>query len=126
MIFLVVDSSIGDLTCHRSATLRNLLDHPWPLNQLLKHALDLSFNLFPGQRCVCCARHVGFAWEEVPGCWAFAAAFGPAGSRPGGFRDTGGCPEVAADVAKSPADPARRQGPGGIGLFLPWPAEAGG
>ena len=39
MVFLVVDSSIGDLTCHRSATLRNLLDHPWPLNQLLKHAL---------------------------------------------------------------------------------------
>ena len=88
--------------------------------------LSLSFNLFPGQRRVCCAWHVGFAGEEVPGCWAFAAAFGSAGSGPGGFRDTGGCPEVAADVAKSAADPAGGQRPGGIGLFLPGPAEAGG
>ncbi len=45
MVFLVVDSSTGDLTCHRSATRRNLLDHPGPLNQLLKHALALTFNL---------------------------------------------------------------------------------
>ena len=31
-----------------------------------------------------------------------------------------------ADVAKSPADPARGQRPGGIGLFLPGPAQAVG
>ena len=38
----------------------------------------------------------------------------------------GGCPQATADVAKSPADPARGQRPGGIGLFLPGPAQAVG
>ena len=36
----------------------------------------------------------------------------------------GGCPQLVADVAKSPPDPARGQRPGGIGLFLPGPPEA--
>src|SRR5712691_1840989 len=47
---------------------------------------SLSFNLLPGQRRVCFAWFDGFAGEEVPGCWAFAAAFGPAGAGAGGFR----------------------------------------
>jgi hypothetical protein len=62
----------------------------------------------------------------VAGSWAFAAAFGPAGSGAGGFRDTGGCPQAMADVAKSAADPGRCQRPGGIRLFLPGPAQAVG
>ncbi len=62
----------------------------------------------------------------MAGCRAFAAAFGPAGAGAGGFRDTGGCAQLAADVAKPAADPARGQRPGGAGLFLPWPAEIGG
>ena len=88
------------------------------------HTFSLSFNLFPVQSMVCRARHVGFAGKKVAGSWAFAAAFGPAGAGAGGFRDTGGCPQLAADVAKPPPDPARRQRPGGIGLFLPGPPEA--
>ena len=36
----------------------------------------------------------------------------------------GGSPQLVADVAKAPADPAGRQRPGGIGLFLPGPPEA--
>jgi len=36
----------------------------------------------------------------------------------------GGSPQLVADVAKPPPDPARRQRPGGIGLFLPGPPEA--
>ena len=89
-------------------------------------SLSLSFNLFPGQRRVRCARRVGFAWKQVAGCWAFAAAFGPAWSGAGGFRDTGRGAEVAADVAKPAADPTWCQRPGGIGLFLPGPTEFGG
>src|SRR5437773_2969982 len=72
-----------------------------------KQALSLSFNLFPGQHRLGCAWHVCFAGEKVAGCWAFAAAFGPAGPGAGGFRDTGGRPQAGADVAKPPADPSR-------------------
>ena len=89
-------------------------------------SLSLSFNLFPGQRRFYCARYVGFAGEQVARSWAFGAAFGPAGPGAGGFRDTGGCAQLPADVAKPAADPARCQRPGGIGLFLPGPAEIGG
>src|SRR5579871_6105823 len=88
--------------------------------------LSLSFNLFPVQGHSCGAWRACFAGEKVAGCWAFAAAFGPAGSGAGGFRDTGGCAEVGADVAKPPADPVRCQGPGGAGVFLPGPAEVCG
>ena len=59
----------------------------------------------------------------MAGCWAFAAAFGPAGPGAGGFRDTGGCSQAGADVAEPPADPSGGQRPGGIGLFLPGAAE---
>jgi hypothetical protein len=44
----------------------------------------------------------------------------------GGFRDTGGCAQLSADVAKPAADPARGQRPGGIGLLLPGAAEVTG
>lgn len=71
-------------------------------------------------------RYACFAGEQVAGSWAFGAAFGPAGPGAGGFRDTGGCPQAGVDVAKAPADPSRSQRPGGIGLFLPGPAQAGG
>jgi hypothetical protein len=86
----------------------------------------VSFNLLPGQCRVGGARHAGFAGEQVAGCWAFAAAFGPAGPGAGGFRDTGGWSRVAADVAKPPADPARWQRTGRIGVLFPGPAEVGG
>ena len=36
----------------------------------------------------------------------------------------GGSPQLVVGVAKPPPDPARRQRPGGIGLFLPGPPEA--
>jgi hypothetical protein len=50
----------------------------------------------------------------------------PSASGAGGFRDTGGCSQVATDVAKPAADPARCQRPGGIGVFLPGAAEVAG
>ena len=93
---------------------------------MVERAVSLSFNLFPGQHRFRCAWHACFAGEKVAGSWAFAAAFGPAGPGAGGFRDTGGCPQAGADVAKPPADPSRGQRPGGIGLFLPGAAEVGG
>ena len=62
----------------------------------------------------------------MAGSWAFAAAFGPSGPGSGGFRDTGGCSQVAADVAKPPADPAGWQRAGRIGVLFPGPAEVGG
>src|SRR5205823_1021474 len=91
-----------------------------------QHWWNLSFNLLPGQRDVGGARHIGFSGEKVAGCWAFAAAFGPAWPGPGGFRDTGGGSQAGADVAKPPADPAWCQRTGRIGVLLPGPAEVGG
>jgi hypothetical protein len=87
-----------------------LLKHRWchreRLGEDVSRALDLTFNLLPGRGRIRGARHVGFAWEKVAGRGACAASFGPAGTGPGGFRDTGGGADLGADVAEPPADPA--------------------
>lgn len=47
----------------------------------------------------------------MAGCGAAEGAFGPAGSGPGGFRNTGGGAELAAGVRKPAADPSGCQRP---------------
>ena len=102
----------------RVRTHHRILPRDTPRTQLiLRQALCLSFNLFPGQYRFRCAWHACFAGEKVAGSWAFAAAFGPAGSGAGGFRDTGGCPQAGADVAKPPADSSRGRRQAGSGCF---------
>src|SRR5215831_5752028 len=89
-------------------------------------APSLTFNLLPGQGRIRGAWHVGFTWEKVTWCEALAAAFRPAWPRAGGFRNTSRGAEGVADVPEPPADAARGERPGGVGVLLPGAAEIAG
>src|SRR6266704_2840563 len=91
-----------------------------------RKSLSLSFNLLPVGWRVCFVAVAGFLGYRVAGCRAAGGAFGPAGTGPGGFSDTGGAAQAGPDVRKPAADPAGWQGSGRVGPPFPGAAQVGG